>query len=196
MLLPKAVAHGHQVTAQTRDASRIPAAEGVSVIVGSPQDEAFLNQHMAGHDAVVSAIGINTIGKTTLFSESASAVIAGMQANGVKRLVTITGIGAGDTRGHGGWLYNFAINPLFTRNRYADKNRQEALIEQTDLDWTIVRPAPYTNHPSTGPWHTVTTEIPAGLQLCAITREEVAAFVLDCLERASFIHQKPFIGHS
>ncbi|WGR61339.1 epimerase [Paracoccus ferrooxidans] len=123
------------------------------------------------------------------------AVVDVMKAAGVRRLVAVTGIGAGDSKGHGGWLYNHIIYPLFTRNRYADKDRQETIIEQSDLDWTIVRPAPFAAGARVGPLQ-VHTEIPTGLQLRSITRAEVVDFILDSLECESFIRQKPFIGHS
>ncbi|MEO9340333.1 NAD(P)H-binding protein [Mesorhizobium sp. SB112] len=193
-LLKQAIARGHHITAQTRNAGKLTESAAVRVIVGSATDEAFLKQHLASHDAVVIAIGIDRLGRTTLFSEASEAVIAAMQTAGVKRLVAITGIGAGDTRGHGGWLYNLVIYPLFTRNRYADNDRQEALVEQADLDWTVVRPAPFAARAGSGQLQVV-TEIPETLQLRSITRAEVATFILDCIENDSFIRQKPFIGH-
>lgn len=194
-LLEQATARGHSITAQTRSAGKLTATASVSVVTGLPTDEAFLKRHIAGHDAVVLCVGIDSPGKTTLFSETTRAAIAAMQAAGIGRLVAITGIGAGDTRGHGGWLYNHIIYPLFTRHRYADKDRQEALIARTDLDWTIVRPAPFAARAGSGPLQ-VWTEIPRDLQLRSITRAEVAAFILDSLENGSFIRQKPFIGHA
>ena len=195
ILLEQGAARGHRITAQTRNPAKLIATAGIGVIAGSPTDEAFLTQHVAGHDAVILAIGIDSIGKTTLFSESARAVIAAMQAARVKRLIAITGIGAGETKGHGGWLYDRVIFPLFTRNRYADKDRQEAMIERSGLDWTIVRPAPFTAHPGSGPLQVV-TDIPERLQLRSIARAEVARFILDCIEGGSYPQQKPFIGHS
>lgn len=194
-LLKQAVVRGHCLTAQTRTEGKLVESAAVRVVVGSPTDETFLKQHLAGHDAVISAIGIASTGTTTLFSQATQATVAAMKAVGVSRLVAITGIGAGNTKGHGGWLYNHIIYPLFTRNRYADKDRQEALIEQTDLNWTIVRPAPFTARAGSGRWQVV-TEIPEALQLSSITREEVAEFILDCLEDGGFIRQKFFIGHS
>ncbi len=194
-LLEQAVARGHSITAQTRGAGKLIESEAVSVIVGSPTDEAFLRRHIAGHDAVVLCVGIDGIGKTTLFSETTKAVLGAMNATAVRRLVAVTGIGAGDSKGHGGWLYNAIIYPLFTSNRYADKDLQEEIIEQSDLEWTIVRPAPFAATAGPGPWQVV-TEIPARLQLRSITRAEVASFILDSLEKADFIRQKPFIGHS
>lgn len=190
----QAVARGHQVTAQTRMAEKIAPSPAVNVVVGLPTDEILLRQNLREHDAAILCIGIDSIGRTTLFSETTRALIAAMQAAKVKRLVAITGIGAGDTRGHGGWLYNRIIFPLITRNRYADKDRQEALIESSALDWTIVRPAPFTATAGSGPLQVLTT-IPPGLQLRSISRAEVASFILDVLEQEQFIHQKPFIGH-
>jgi putative NADH-flavin reductase len=143
----------------------------------------------------VLCVGVDRIGKTTLFSDATKAVVGAMNAAAVRRLIAVTGVGSGDSKGHGGWLYNAIIYPLFTRNRYADKDRQEEIIEQSDLEWTIVRPAPFAAHAGPGPWH-VFTEIPDRLQLRSITRAEVASFILDRLEKVDFIHQKPFIGHS
>lgn len=140
-------------------------------------------------------LGIDRPGRTTLFSETTKAVVEAMGAAAVRRLVAVTGVGAGDSKGHGGWLYNHVIHPLFTHNRYADKDRQEAIIEGSDLDWTIVRPAPFAARAGRGPLQ-VHTEIPEGLQLRSITRAEVAGFILDSLESGRFMRQKPFIGHS
>lgn len=194
-LLEQAAARGHRITAQTRSAARLTENAAVSVVVGSPTDEAFLRRHVVAQDAVVLCLGIDTIGKTTLFSDTTRAVVGAMNAAAVRRLVAVTGVGAGDSKGHGGWLYNAVIYPLFTRNRYADKDRQEESIERSDLEWTIVRPAPFAASAGPGPLQ-VLTEIPDRLQLRSVTRTEVASFILDSLENASFIRQKPFIGHS
>lgn len=194
-LLEQAVARGHHVTAQTRSASKLTETEAVDIAVGAPTDAAFLRRHVSGQDAVVICLGIDRPGRTTLFSETTKAVVEAMGAAAVRRLVAVTGVGAGDSKGHGGWLYNHVIHPLFTRNRYADKDRQEAIIEGSDLDWTIVRPAPFALRAGSGPLQ-VHTEIPEGLQLRSITRAEVAGFILDSLESGRFLRQKPFIGHS
>ncbi|MCC7341212.1 MAG: NAD(P)H-binding protein [Bryobacterales bacterium] len=93
-LLGQAAVHGHQITAQTRSAGRAAETEKVRAIVGSPADERFLRDHLAGHEAVVDCTGIDHIGKTKLFFESNRAVLVAMRETGVRRLVAITGIGA------------------------------------------------------------------------------------------------------
>jgi len=72
-----------------------------------------------------------------------------MEAKAAKRLICVTGLGAGDSRGHGGLLYN-AVLWLILGRVYADKDVQERIIRRSRLDWTIVRPTVLTNGPRTG----------------------------------------------
>ena len=72
-----------------------------------------------------------------------------MKKAGVKRLVCVTGIGAGDSKGHGGFLYDSIFLPFLLGTIYADKDRQELVIKASDVDWTIVRPGFLTNGPLT-----------------------------------------------
>src|SRR4051812_4566945 len=44
------------------------------------------------------------------------------------------GIGAGDSAGHGGPMFDNVIFPLLLRNVYADKNRQEAIVKDSSLN--------------------------------------------------------------
>ena len=73
-----------------------------------------------------------------------------MEGEGVARLVAITGIGAGNSAGHGGFLFDKLILPLLLRHAYADKDRQEAVIRESGLDWVLVRPAILNNKPGRG----------------------------------------------
>lgn len=190
-LVARALAAGHSVTAQTRNAGRAPA--GAAEAQGLPTDPAFLAATVPGHDAVAFCVGVDTMGATTLFSESARALIPAMTAAGVRRIAVLTGIGAGETRGHGGWVYDRLIYPLFTRRRYEDKTRQEALFEASGLEWTIVRAAPFVSRAGAAPLQ-VHEVIPPGLQLTAITRDEVAGFMLDLLETGASVSRKLFVG--
>lgn len=56
-----------------------------------------------------------------------------------RRLICVTGFGAGDSRGRGGILYNAAFC-RFVGRIYADKDVQERITRRNRLDWTIVRP--------------------------------------------------------
>ena len=190
LVVAGALARGHLVTVLARDAAKAPS--GAQVVQGNALDAAAVERAVSGQDAVVYALGSDGPGATTMFSDSTRVLLPAMARHGVRRLVTVTGIGAGETKGHGGFVYDWFIYPLFTRKIYADKDRQEAMIRASALDWIIVRPAPFRGSPA-GPL-TVATDV-TGVTLSQITPAEVAAFVVDQLESDTYLRQTPFIGH-
>jgi putative NADH-flavin reductase len=195
-LLVRGLARGHAIRAQTRDRRRLAdVPDGVEVVAADPTDAAALRALVAGQQAVVIALGTTPGRRTTLFSDVTAKLITAMQSEGVRRLVAITGVGAGDTRGHGGFLYDRIIYPLFTRPFYADKNRQEELIRQSTLDWVLVRPAPFKEDAGSTPFQVI-TEVRPETRLRRVTREEVADFVLDQLQHDRYLRKAPFIGHA
>lgn len=128
-----------------------------------------------------------------MFSDSMRILIEAMKAQGVRRLIAITGIGCGDTRGHGGFLYDRVIFPFITRETYRDKDRQEVLIRDSGLDWIIVRPASFTDGPLGGKLRAVTNL--EGVTIKSISRADTAAFVLQQLASDQFLHKSPLVGY-
>lgn len=195
LAVAEALAAGHSVTAQSRNAARLAALpEAVRRIVADPSDPEALIPAVDGQDAVLYALGMRGFGETRLFSETTRALIDAMQRCAVPRLVAITGVGAGETRGHGGWLYDRLVFPLFTARRYADKNRQEALIAASGLDWTVLRPAPFAARAPATPLEVHETVTP-GLVLTAITRAETARLAVGLLADPSSLRKHLFAGH-
>lgn len=193
LIVAEAAQAGVAVRAQGRDAARL-AGLPAEVHALPPLDAGALGGFVAGADAVIYALGLRQLRPTTFFSDTTRALIGAMDRSGVRRLVAITGVGAGETRGHGGFVYDRITFPLFTRRNYEDKDRQEVLIRASDLDWTIVRPAPFASRTLGDPMH-VHVRVPPGLKLRRITRQEVAAFVVRAALERSYVRQAPFIGH-
>lgn len=194
-LVPQALARGHEVTALVRDSRRLrETGPGMRVIEGDALDAAAVDRAVQGQDAVIYALGTKQLFKpTTLFSDSTRILIAAMERHGVRRLVAITGVGAGDSRGHGGFLYDRVFFPLLLVRVYADKDRQEALIRQSGLDWVILRPAIFTNGPRRGGLR-AETEL-AGVTIRKISRADVASFTLDQLSDDRYVGKAPLIGY-
>jgi hypothetical protein len=67
------------------------------------------------------------------------------------------------------------------------------LIQQSGLDWTIVRPASFRTHAPPGPLRVITNV--EGVTLTKVSRLEVARFLLDELEQNRYVRQFVFIGH-
>ena len=193
-IVAQAVARGHGVTAQSRSAAPGSLPDSVAVVQANPHDQAVLAAALIGQDAVIYALGFRGRGEVSFFSETTKALIAAMQASGPRRLIAVTGVGAGDTKGHGGFFYDRLIYPLFTKNLYADKDRQETLIRASNLDWTILRPAPFKSKPGHEPFHILTAVAP-GTRLSSVTPAEVAGFALDCAEQGLHRQKAVFFGH-
>ena len=185
---------GHEITALVRNPEKLKSWESrVRIVKGDALDKDAVGQAVRGQEAAIYAIGIKTIGRTTLFSESTQILIDAMERNRVKRLVCITGVGAGETKGHGGFLYDRILFPLFTKRMYEDKDIQEGLIQKSSLDWVIVRPAMFREGTAPGKFEAVTDV--RGVTLTRVSRAEVAAFVLDQLTDDRYLRKAVFIGH-
>ena len=74
---------------------------------------------------------------------------------------------------------------------YADKTRQEALIEDSALDWTIARPGILTSNRRTGRYQVLTE--PATWRNGMISRADVAHFLIHAAEDGTFIHEAPVL---
>ncbi|MGJ4955948.1 SDR family oxidoreductase [Bradyrhizobium sp. HKCCYLRH2015] len=193
LIVRDALARGHHVTALVRSPERAGDLQGAQLIVGDARDEATLRKALKGQNAVISSLGtpLSPFREVTTLSTSTRALVNAMKAEHVARLVAITGIGAGDSRGHGGFVYDRLILPLLLRNVYADKNRQEAVIRDSGLDWLIVRPAMLNDKPG-GQKLRALTDL-AGFHGGTIARADVARFVVDQVSDDSFLHRSPLI---
>jgi len=193
LIINQAVARGFQVTALVRSAEKAGDLKGANLIVGDARDEAALRKALKGQDAVISALGTpaSPFRELTLLSTATRSLVGAMKAEQVSRLVAITGMGAGDSAGHGGVVFDRLIFPLLLRKVYADKNRQEAIIRDSGLDWVLVRPSVLNNKPG-GHSLRALTDL-SGFHGGTIARADVARFVLDQVSDDSFLHRAPLI---
>lgn len=147
---------------------------------------------MGGQDAVCCTIGVKAPWPpVTVFSEGTKNLLQAMKKAGVKQLICVTGIGAGDSKGHGGFLYDRIVLPFLFRPVYADKDRQESLIKASDVDWTIVRPGFLTNGPLTKNYRMLTDM--TGATASWISRADVAHFILQELASKQYLRQTPLL---
>jgi len=192
-IVKQALARGYDVTMLVRSPEKASDLKGAKVIVGDARDETALRQALEGRDAVISALGTpaSPFREVTLLSTMTRALVNAMKAKQVSRLVGITGMGAGDSAGHGGLLFDNLIFPLLLRKVYADKNRQEAIVRDSGLDWVLVRPSVLNDKPGRGSVRAFTDL--TGYHGGAISREDVASFVLDQVRDSTWLHRSPLI---
>lgn len=173
--LQRALDERMTVRAVVRPSSDVAALPpGATVCPGDVRDRDFLRDALAGCATVAVCLGLSPTQKpVTLFSDTVRALLA---LTTPPRILLVTGIGAGDSRGHGGFLYDRLVNPLLLRTIYADKNRAEGLLEGQPSDWLVVRPGFLTDHPETGRYR-ILTEL-NGVRCGKISRADVAHFLI------------------
>jgi uncharacterized protein YbjT (DUF2867 family) len=128
---------------------------------------------------------------TRLFSDSTRILVEAMNAAGVKRLIAVTGLGAGDSRGHGGLVYDAVAFPLLLKRVYDDKDVQEWIIKSSGLDWTIARPGLLANGPATGNYRVLTA--PKDWRFGVIRRADVADFLVQQIGDRALIGTTPLL---
>lgn len=193
LIVKEAVARGHDVSAFVRSAEKGRELRGATLVIGDARDETAMREAVKGKDAIISALGTpaSPFRDVTLLSAATRAVAKAMKAEGVARLVAITGIGAGDSAGHGGFIFDNIIMPLLLRKVYADKDRQEDIIRNSGLDWTIVRPSVLNDRSE---YNRVRALIDlSDFHGGTISRADVANFVLDQVRERTWVGRAPLI---
>jgi uncharacterized protein YbjT (DUF2867 family) len=104
--------------------------------------------------------------------------------------VCVTGFGAGDSRGHGGFLYSVAFHLLLGRV-YDDKDVQERIVRNSKLDWVIVRPVILTDGPKTNAYRALVD--PRGWTCGFISRADVADFLVKQIDDDAFLYKTPVL---
>ena len=184
------------VRAFARSAANIAIADpNLERFPGSALNGKDVSAALADVDAVILALGIPLgaqmlLGPVRLFSEATRVLIPAMEAAGVKRLVCVTGFGAGDSHSSIGRLQGLGFRLVFGR-AYADKDTQESLIRQSRLEWVIARPGILTNGPGTRRYKTL--EAPGSWRNGVISRTDVADFLVTALDGNAWVGKTPVL---
>jgi uncharacterized protein YbjT (DUF2867 family) len=192
-LTDQAVDAGEEVTVLVRDPSRFPDPRpNLRVIQGDILDQSSVEEAVKGQGAVCIVIGIPPTRKpVNVFSKGSRNVVDAMKKSGVGRLVCVTGIGAGDSRGHGGFLYDRIVQPLLLKTNYEDKEKQEAIVRASGVAWTVVRPGFLTNGRRTGRYRVITYM--TGVRARKISRADVADYLYKEIKTGTDIGKTVFI---
>jgi putative NADH-flavin reductase len=188
---------GHSVRAMARSANAIRLRDPkLEKLDGDALDQHTIERALAGVDAVIQTLGVSPtpemiFGGTRLFSAATRILVNAMEASAVKRLICVTGFGAGDSRGRGGLFYNAALCLILGRI-YADKDAQEWIIRRSGLDWTIVRPTILTTGSRTGSYRVLVD--PSNWRSGFISRADVADFLVKQVNDASLVHKMPALA--
>lgn len=186
-VVEQALTSGHDVTAFVHE-STADFPSQVRIVTGDILDSAAVTAALANQDAVIDTLGGKTpYRQTTLETNAARIVIAAMEGTGVHRLLVVSALGEGDSKGNTSFVYEHVLMPTFLRGVLKDKAGMEAEVRASSLDWTIVRAALLTDDEPTGTVRVYPTDDTETAH--KIARADVATFLLAELPRDTYSRQ-------
>ncbi|MEI7556718.1 SDR family oxidoreductase [Candidatus Chlorohelix sp.] len=188
----KALDMGHNVTAIVRNPATIYLKHERLQIKQADllSDDSALEKAMAGHDAVISAIGITSglNAKVTLYSKGTARLVKAMSKQEVKRLICISSIGIDQEKDPNiPFIFQNVLFPLIFSNSAADMRIMESSVKDSELNWTIVRPAGLTNKLPI--WKYRIAVAPSLSRPYTISRADVADFMVKSLDKPEYFCQ-------
>lgn len=185
---------GHHVRALARSAPSIAiSSPNLEKVRGDALKIEDVSAALVGLDVVVQTLGVglgDLFRPVHLFSDSTRVLLAAMKTRGVKRLICVTGFGAGDSQASISYLQRLPFQIVLGR-AYDDKSLQERMIKESELDWTIVRPGVLINGPRTGRYKILTE--PSQWRNGTISRSDVADFLVRQIVDRAYVHQTPVL---
>ncbi|WP_280378494.1 NAD(P)-dependent oxidoreductase [Nocardia wallacei] len=179
----QALAAGHEVTAVVRGEHALPAHRNLHVVTADVMDPAAIEKAVTGADAVLDTIGAREQGPTTVAADAARSITGAMRAAGTRRFVIVSN--SAGTPGPGDEPFTrFVVKPLvlrpLLRHSLDDMARAEAVVRETDLDWTIVRAPQLTDKPGRGGYRTAAERnVTFGIR---ISRDDLATCLLSLID--------------
>ena len=192
----EALSRGHEVRMFARSATRTELAhERLEKLDGDALVAADVARALDGVEVVLQTLGVPlnlklVTGPITLFSEATTVLLPAMASAGVRRLVALTGFGAGDSYPAVTALQRPGFR-LVLGKAYDDKGEQERMIRASDLVWTIARPGVLRNGPKTGRYQVLLD--PAEWKNGLIRRADVADFIVTAAESEEYAGKAPVL---
>jgi putative NADH-flavin reductase len=194
-VVQQALDQGHMVTAFARDPNKINIKHSnLRIVQGDVMDAISVEQAIRGQDAVVCVLGAGKQLKGTVRSEGTQQIIRAMQKVGVRRLICQSTLGAGDSWGSLNFFWKYVMFGFILRHVFADHEKQENEVRQSNLAWTIIRPGAFVDGDRTGNYRYGFPGTDKSSKL-KISRADVADFILKLLANDTYIHKTPSVSY-
>ncbi|WP_160153416.1 NAD(P)-dependent oxidoreductase [Microbulbifer sp. ALW1] len=140
-LVQLALEKGYRVTACARQPQKIPSEHPnlvkVAVEINDPDSLQQVMNRSRG--IVVSTLGIFHKSEATPLADATLNILLAMKTAGLRRLVLMSSLGVGDSKGQGNWVVA-AVSRVILPYVLKDKERQEQRVRESGVDWTVLRP--------------------------------------------------------
>ena len=194
-VVKQALEAGHTVTAFVRSPSTFSLQHpDLTLCQGDALDAVAVENAIAGQDAVISALGPTRPPVPGMMETAAKNIVAAMKKHGVRRLISTTGAGVRqpeDKPKLADYLIGFLLN-LLAKSVVLDSAANVKVIQNSDLDWTVVRYPRLMDGEHTGKYRFAYVSKDSSTQL---SRADAAASLLKELTERQWLRKLPLVSY-
>ncbi len=194
-VVEQALQAGHSVTAFVRTQSTFRLQQpNLTVFQGDSMDMAAVEEAIAGQNAVVAALGPTRPPVPRMMEISAKNIVAGMMKHGVRRLISTTGAGVRQPEDRpklADHVIGFLLR-LMVKDVVLDSAANVKVIQNSDLDWTIVRFPRLLDGDHTGKYRVGYVSKDSSTQF---SRADAADFLLKELNEKKWVRKLPLVSY-
>ncbi len=194
-VVKQALEAGHTVTAFVRSPETFTVKDNnLIVFKGDSMDTDAVEKVIAGQDAVISALGPTRPPVPHMMETSARNIVAGMKKHGVRRLVSTTGAGVRQPEDQPKFIDHFIgfLLNLLAKDVVRDSAANVKVIQESDLDWTVVRYPRLMDGEHMGKYQIGYVSKASGMQL---SRADGADFILKELTESKWLKKLPVVSY-
>jgi putative NADH-flavin reductase len=194
-VVKQALSAGHIVTAFVRSPEKFEVKHAnLTVFKGDSMDAVAVENAIAGHEAVISALGPARPPIPHMMETSAINIVAGMKKRGVHRLVSTTGAGVRQPEDKPKLIDRFIglLLNLLAKDVVLDSAENVKMIQSSDLEWTVVRYPRLIDGQHTGKYQVGFVSKESGTQL---SRADGADFILKELTEKKWLRKLPLVSY-
>ena len=195
-VLDQALAAGHTVRALSRRPESIPQRSPLlTVVQGDVLDPEAVRSTVSGTEAVISVFGHVKGSPAAVQTEGTQAIVDAMEAQGLRRIVSLSGGGLPYPDKDQPKLPDRVIRLLLrvlSPTVIKDAEEHLRVLEESGLDWTVVRGPVLTDAPLSGRYRVGWVGVDAGMKL---GRADLAQFILREALNPAYVRQLPFISY-
>lgn len=186
-VVEQALEAGHTVTAFVRNPDKLNLQHShLNIFTGDVMDRTLVEKAVIGHDAAICILGSGKKLSGNVRSQGTKNIIQALEKAGIKRFICQSTLGAGDSWGNLNFYWKYIMFGFILRKVFADHQLQEKYVQQSNLDWTIIRPGAFIEGSRTGKYRHGFPSSDRTSKL-KISRPDVADFILKQLRDDTYL---------
>ncbi|WP_445488989.1 NAD(P)-dependent oxidoreductase [Niallia sp. 03133] len=193
-LAKKALENGFKVRMLVRNPNKFKKYDDrIELICGDAQDEKAVHLLLKGCDTVINTLGQPVKEEKPIYSSVTSSILNKMSDLGIKRYIGVTG-GSLTIPGDNKTFINKVGAKIFEilfSNMMTDKKRELSILQNSDIEWTLVRLPFVMEGSETGKIKEDLKDMPGR----KIMNADIAEYLIDQINKKEYIRKTPFISN-